>query len=237
MYRFVRPTECPTLSAFCSKLTGISQADVDAASPLSEVLDEFDEWLIEMGLVDRETGAHLQRWALATDGPWDLNWFTAKECDRKGIPQREHLRKYVNIRKAFVRTHKLRTLRGCSLEAQLSRIGLKFEGRPHSGISDARNIARVLCSMLRTRSVHCLGINEASDPDVPGRYIGMSYGPALGTGGSSAVRGPKKLRGKRAKAKRAAEEAAALSGLGATAESEAAADAPAVAAVGAASAL
>jgi len=213
-HRYVRPTEVPQLSPFCQKLTGIAQADVDAASTLDVVLAEFDEWIADLGLVDRATGTHLQRWALATDGPWDLNSFLARECARKGIDERAHLRQYVNIRKAFVRSHKLRTLRGCSLDAQLSRIGLKFEGRPHSGRDDARNIARVLCWMLRRRSVHCLSINEAADPAVPGRYIALSYGVGGGVGGTLVVRGPKKARGKKAKAERAADEAARERALG-----------------------
>jgi len=207
-HRYVRPTENPTLSLFCKKLTGISQEQTDAAEPLDVVLKEFDAWLVERGLIDPVTGAQLGQWAMATDGPWDLNHFTARECDRKGIPERAHLRTYLNVRKAFAKTYKLRSSRGCSLAAQLTRLNLKFEGRPHSGIDDTRNIARVLGAMLRKRSVFCLNPNEAADPNVPGRYLSVKF-ESGGGGVNTLLRGPKKARGARNKAKKAEKEAAA----------------------------
>jgi inhibitor of KinA sporulation pathway (predicted exonuclease) len=210
-HRYVRPTEGPTLSAFCTKLTGIAQADVDGAQPLAVVLDEFDDWLRELGLLDPPAGAPRKRWALATDGPWDLNHFNARECARKGIAPRPHLRQYVNVRKAFARVHNMRSSRGVSLKAQLARLGLAFEGRPHCGRDDARNIARVLCALVQRRSRHALAINEASDAAVPGRYVSLKLDEAAagtpGLGGVGFVRGPKKVRGKRNKARAAADEA------------------------------
>jgi hypothetical protein len=49
--RYVRPTVNETLSAFCSHLTGIKQAQIDAAPTLPEVLAQFDEWRLALGLV------------------------------------------------------------------------------------------------------------------------------------------------------------------------------------------
>jgi 3'-5' exoribonuclease 1 len=230
-HRYVRPTEEPTLSAFCRKLTGITQPDVDAAMPLNVVLDEFDAWLTELGLFDAQTGARQRRWALATDGPWDLNHFCARECARKGIRERAHLREYVNVRKAHARALKLRTPRGCSLNGQLAKLGLTFEGRPHCGRDDARNIARVLCELLRMRTPYALSINEAADPAVVGRYVSVKHGQSVGVGGTSGIRGPKKARGKRNKERRAAEEHAAALATMAGADAMAA---PAAVAAGAA---
>lgn len=45
--RYVRPTHQPQLSSFCTELTGITQAMVDAAPTLDEVLKEFNTWLTE----------------------------------------------------------------------------------------------------------------------------------------------------------------------------------------------
>ena len=42
---FVRPTEVPALTAFCTSLTGITQADVGGARALPEVMDSFGRWL------------------------------------------------------------------------------------------------------------------------------------------------------------------------------------------------
>ena len=49
--RYVRPTVNETLSAFCSHLTGSKQAQIDAAPTLPEVLAQFDEWRLALGLV------------------------------------------------------------------------------------------------------------------------------------------------------------------------------------------
>ena len=42
---FIRPTQKPELSDFCTKLTGITQEDVDTAAPLIEVLPQLFEEL------------------------------------------------------------------------------------------------------------------------------------------------------------------------------------------------
>ena len=43
--RFVRPSRNPQLTAFCSELTSIHQADIDGARTLAEVLPEFSDWV------------------------------------------------------------------------------------------------------------------------------------------------------------------------------------------------
>ena len=54
---YVRPVErsdggaTRQLSDFCQSLTGITQANVDAAAPLAEVIEHFEAWLKERGLV------------------------------------------------------------------------------------------------------------------------------------------------------------------------------------------
>lgn len=40
--RYIRPTVNPTLTTFCTELTGIQQAWVDAADTLDKVLEQFD---------------------------------------------------------------------------------------------------------------------------------------------------------------------------------------------------
>jgi len=42
---FVRPGRHPTLTAFCTQLTTISQADVDAAPRFPEVVIAFKKWM------------------------------------------------------------------------------------------------------------------------------------------------------------------------------------------------
>lgn len=64
--RFVKPTWRPTLSAFCTELTGIKQSDIDDASTFTEVLEEFCfEFMQKHGLFTRQNAT---TWV--TDGPW-----------------------------------------------------------------------------------------------------------------------------------------------------------------------
>lgn len=45
-----------------------------------------------------------------------------------------------------------------SLQNMLNNLGLRFEGQPHSGIDDSRNIARVVIMLLRDGAT--LRVNE-----------------------------------------------------------------------------
>lgn len=63
---YVRPTWRPTLSAFCTELTGITQADVDDAPTYAEVLTLFrDDFIRKHNLFTRDN-----KTVWVTDGPW-----------------------------------------------------------------------------------------------------------------------------------------------------------------------
>ena len=180
LHRYVRPTENATLSEFCTELTGIAQATVDASDSLENVLAALDDWLGARGLGDETS------FALATDG-WDLERFLDQECRRKGLVKPgAYLDRWVDLSKAFSarvasrdkrngrrkprpnRRANLATMscgrvflgagRGGAARPRVetgSRRRLKhhqltFEGSPHSGIDDARNIARVAVKLLET---------------------------------------------------------------------------------------
>ena len=177
-HAFVRPIENTTLSAFCTELTGISQEIVDEADTLDVVLCNFNTWLEENGLVFSENGRQSKglreardqshpgerdavpapgedtksTFSLATDGPWDLKYFLAKECSRKGgdlaalHAESPHLHRWVNLRwlhAAFYNRPRM------GVAACLRYHRLDFEGRQHSGIDDTRNIARIATCMLQ----------------------------------------------------------------------------------------
>lgn len=171
--RFVRPTQIPTLTPFCSSFTAISQAVVDSADTLDVVLKQLDEWLASHRLgrdgrvapsgspsgvkeivpAPASPGAAPERraprfggwWSFAADGPWDLGHFLHGECGRKGIPLGPHFSKWVNVSSAFTELHACGRMK---LSKMLMSYGMYFEGRPHCGMDDARNIARVAVGML-----------------------------------------------------------------------------------------
>jgi len=145
--RYVRPTEKPSLSKFCTELTGIEQSSVDKAATLDVVLLEFDQFLRQHGLVSAKAGVEASRsFVITTDGPWDVLSFLRKECQRKGLPLQTYWDNFVDVRHWFAAWFNVRR---CGIKKMLEQCGLVFQGREHSGIDDARNIARIAAEMIR----------------------------------------------------------------------------------------
>jgi len=146
-HAFVKPTERPVLSDFCSRLTGIDQATVDKAEPLDRVLVRFGAWLDEFAGED---------YSLAADCQSDLRHFLLPECRRKKIRVRDAWRAWVDLGRHLMVHFDLR--RPGNLQMKLAKVGLAYEGTPHRGIDDARNIGR-LALALQARGVS-LTVND-----------------------------------------------------------------------------
>lgn len=144
--RYVKPTEHPQLSSFCTELTGIQQRSVDEADTLDVVLKEFDQFLRDKGLVSTNGGAVTKSFVITTDGPWDVLSFLRKECQRKKFPIQAYWDNFVDVRHWFATGFNVRR---CGIIKMLEYCGLSFEGKLHSGIDDARNIARIAAEMIR----------------------------------------------------------------------------------------
>ncbi len=100
-HHHVKPTQIPVLSEYCKNLTGITQADVDTALEIKEVLDKFDEWIQrfieEKNLVFENAGDNddvKQNAAICTWSDFDVGVYLKGECKRKSI----ELPKYFNRR-------------------------------------------------------------------------------------------------------------------------------------------
>lgn len=153
-HQYVQPTESPHLSAFCTELTGITQAQVDAGQTLGPVLELFAVWLrrtvAEHRLVLPKTSAanRAGNACFATWSDWDFGVCLRLECERKRLHAQRPacLDQWMDMR-ALYRTWYANAAKnfGDALRA----VGMRFEGRPHSGIADARNAARLACRMWR----------------------------------------------------------------------------------------
>jgi inhibitor of KinA sporulation pathway (predicted exonuclease) len=126
---FVRPVRNPALTGFCRELTGITQSEVDAASGYKDVLSEFVEWF-----------SSYQDCLFCSWGDYDRRQFE-RDSEYHGVVY-PFAARHLNLKDAYARKRGLRRGRGLSgvLEAE----GIRFEGRPHRGIDDARNIAKLL---------------------------------------------------------------------------------------------
>ncbi len=126
---FVRPVRHPRLTAFCTELTGISQQEVAEVPLFPQALAVMQQWM--HGFTD----ALFCSW-----GEYDRKQFL-QDCAYHGIayPFRSG---HFNLKAEFARTLNLRKKLG--IGEALRRVGLHFEGSPHRGLDDARNIARIV---------------------------------------------------------------------------------------------
>jgi len=127
----VRPERQPILSEFCIALTQITQAMVDNAPPLKEVIDQMNAWL-----EGTETVALWCSW-----GNYDLNHLTA-QCALDNADSQLLNLPHLNLKKLWRRTTRQR--KKTSLAHALAYHELAFDGQPHRGVDDARNIARLM---------------------------------------------------------------------------------------------
>ncbi|CCM02888.1 uncharacterized protein FIBRA_05002 [Fibroporia radiculosa] len=151
---FVRPTWRPLLSQFCTNLTGITQDQVDSAPEFTELLQMFETFLEDNGLIEPVTGRRLVRYCWCSDGPFDVRDFVVKQCFISKVRMPAWITGDVLDVRGAVRTHTDRgddIKRGkghtvihafplpsritLSIPRMLQALGLApFEGRQHSGI-------------------------------------------------------------------------------------------------------
>lgn len=130
----VRPVINPSLTPFCTQLTGTIQEDVEGQPTLSDTLNAFHEWMGRERLFD-------QTFAFVTFGDWDLSQMLPSECDRLGIPVPQYMREWIDLKKSY----SLATGRWSrSLMTMLDDLKLQPKGRAHSGIDDCGNMARIM---------------------------------------------------------------------------------------------
>ncbi|KAG8871978.1 ERI1 exoribonuclease 3 [Tulasnella sp. 331] len=147
-WEYVRPVLQPTLTEFCTGLTGITQETVDKADPFPDVWNRFNEFLTgHRGFETPESFAFL------TCGAWDLSTMLPKQLAHEAVKLIAQdaststaaatsttlpspFDRVINIKKAFSKHYKMNSDRG--MAGMLSRLKLGLEGRHHSGIDDYR---------------------------------------------------------------------------------------------------
>uniref|UniRef100_H2M1I0 ERI1 exoribonuclease 2 n=1 Tax=Oryzias latipes TaxID=8090 RepID=H2M1I0_ORYLA len=190
-HTFVQPQEHPTLSEFCTELTGITQVQVEAGLPLQICLSRFTRWLqslqLEMGFTfpnkQQGSSSSLSTQKLCTFltwSDWDLGVCLQYECKRKQLHKPDVFNNWIDLRSTY-RLWYNRKPKG--LNGALQDLGLQFDGREHSGLDDARNTARLAAKMMRdgcvmkiTRSLdrvsaHPMAAFTSSDAWNPSRHF------------------------------------------------------------------
>lgn len=136
---YVRPSHHQHLTDFCKELTGIQQFQVDGGVPLSEALLMHDKWLENKGI--KQT-----KFAVVTWSNWDCRVMLESECRFKRIRKPPYFNSWINLKIPF--SEKFNGAR-CNLKDAVELAGLSWEGRPHCGLDDARNTARLLTDLMR----------------------------------------------------------------------------------------
>ena len=96
----MRPVLNPKLTSFSIGLTGITQADVDAAPILEKVIPAYLSWLQSHDLVDR-AGKMIGHWAIATWSDADIGSQLAREVAHKKILLPECFRNWVDLKRIY----------------------------------------------------------------------------------------------------------------------------------------
>jgi len=145
-HQYVRPVVHPRLTEFCTRLTGIQQATVDAAEPFPEVWKRFQAFLRDQDLIDDSGNAtSARRWTFATCGDWDLKTMLVSQLGLSKLPLPAFCNSWINVKIAF---HKLYGMSPSGMTQMLQHLKLPLQGRHHSGIDDVLNITNILRSMI-----------------------------------------------------------------------------------------
>jgi inhibitor of KinA sporulation pathway (predicted exonuclease) len=137
---YVKPDNMAGVTSFTSKLTGITTNMLVEKENLQTVLKKFH------GYLRNKFGVNFR---ILTDGIWDLQVQLRNEAKRKNIALDWYFHQYFDIKHEF--KHFLPYFSEAyqpGLKAMLEAFGMKFEGRQHSGLEDAKNIARLALNML-----------------------------------------------------------------------------------------
>ncbi|XP_025062361.1 3'-5' exoribonuclease 1 isoform X1 [Alligator sinensis] len=140
--QYVKPEINPQLSDFCINLTGITQDLVDKADAFPQVLQNAVEWMRQ-----KELGTKYS-YSILTDGCWDMSKFLNIQCRISHIKYPSFAKKWINIRKSYGNFYKV-PRNQTKLTIMLEKLGMSYDGRPHSGLDDSKNIARIAIRMLQ----------------------------------------------------------------------------------------
>ena len=162
--RYVTPQVHPKLTAFCTGLTGITNAMVapeSGALPFGTVWTQVEAFLREQNLLPPLTSSSASspstastapphRWAFVTCGDWDLRTMLPAQLSLLGVKKHEiplHYTGWINLKPTFNSFYQPR-IDARGMTDMLNKLNLPLVGRHHSGLDDCKNIAQIVCRMI-----------------------------------------------------------------------------------------
>ncbi|XP_015605400.1 ERI1 exoribonuclease 3 [Cephus cinctus] len=135
-HEYIKPRFHPTLTPFCTELTGIMQETVDDQKHFPETFFMFCKWLTEGGFFEEGNES-----AFVTSGDWDLKVMLPKQCELEGITVPEYFTSWIDLKRIFATATQYYPR---SLRQMLVKLQLPMHGRLHSGIDDVTNMIKVM---------------------------------------------------------------------------------------------
>ena len=126
---FIKPVRNPTLAGFCKDLTTIRQDQVDSAPGFPAVLAQLTDWLTP-----------IDSYRFCSWGAYDKKQLL-QDCRFHGV-EYPFGEQHTNLKAAYAEAMNLRKPVGVGVA--LKHLNMTFEGTPHRGIDDVRNIARIV---------------------------------------------------------------------------------------------
>ncbi|OMO74916.1 Exonuclease [Corchorus capsularis] len=154
-HRFVRPCQMHLqainkyIEGKYGKL-GVDRVWHDTAQPFKDVIEQFETWLTQHQLWDKEKGGFLTRAAFVTCGNWDLKTAVPKQCEISQIKLPPYFMEWINLKDVYLNFYG-REARG--MMSMMNQLNIRPLGSHHLGIDDSKNIARVLQHMLADGAV------------------------------------------------------------------------------------
>lgn len=150
-HKYLRPIEIPELSDYCKNLTGITQETVDEGELFPDVMEDFRKWVKSTAkefqlLFPKYKKSNIDgNCAFVTWGNWDFLIQLRNECTRKKVYKPSFFNQWIDLKEIYIEkgTFKTQFTFGDALEQS----GIKFVGRPHNGLDDARNTAQLAYQM------------------------------------------------------------------------------------------
>jgi len=136
--RFVKPVATHELSRFCTKLTSITQSDVDKAEIFPFVFADFAKWIGD------------DPFTLCSWGGYDLNQLR-KDCARHNMPLPAAFERHINLKREFSRWKNVKPM---GMKGALHLLQIPLAGTHHRGIDDARNIGLIAAQLLPWIEAH-----------------------------------------------------------------------------------
>ncbi|KAG9447776.1 hypothetical protein H6P81_013904 [Aristolochia fimbriata] len=154
-HRFVRPVEMSEnrineyIEGKYGKL-GVNRVWHDTAIPFTNVLEQFEDWIIHHRLWKKEAGRSLCRAAFVTCGNWDLKTKVPEQCKVSHIKIPPYFMEWINLKDIYLNFYRRKAM---GMRSMMNQLGIPLMGSHHLGIDDTKNIAKVVQRMLADGAV------------------------------------------------------------------------------------